>query len=346
MTYIRYQQPWKDIFLVDMRDERQYPFSELVEKGLEKYIPQGKKILILWGKKWFATGTICQDCGFIPRCTQCDIAVAVHKDSQWNRFGLCHICKSQYHYASTCEQCGWHDTEQYGVWTQQIAEYIHSTYKISPCLVDGSCANSPKKIQELVPKMQEKQLVVATSLVTMPPSAIQFDIVIVMSADMSLHVPDFQSNRNCFCFLAEVFQKYTAPTFLVQTYNPEHYPITCACACDEITMKEKELAWRKSNEYPPYTQMCVLLYKHEIEERLHTSANKLYQELLFLKETYGMKDLEIYTTPPLVYKVRWKYRYNIILKWSQLRQFMDVAYSKLRMRSRWFKVDREPKRLL
>ncbi|USN55230.1 MAG: hypothetical protein H6765_01115 [Candidatus Peribacteria bacterium] len=79
-------------------------------------------------------------------------------------------------------------------------------------------------------------------------------------------------------------------------------------------MKTQELAYRKLHNYPPYTDMCIIRYKHEVEERLYNSVNKLNQELLFLKESYGMNQLEIYTTPPLVYKVYHKYRYNIILK--------------------------------
>jgi hypothetical protein len=32
-----------------------------------------------------------------------------------------------------------------------------------------------------------------------------------------------------------------------------------------------------------------------------------------------MNDLEIYSTPPLIYKMFGKYRYNIILKWKEVR---------------------------
>jgi hypothetical protein len=56
------------------------------------------------------------------------------------------------------------------------------------------------------------------------------------------------------------------------------------------------------------------LYKNEIEERLFNKVDKLYKELLYLKEKYMMNDLEIYSTPPLIYKIFGKYRYNIILK--------------------------------
>ena len=73
--------------------------------------------------------------------------------------------------------------------------------------------------------------------------------------------------------------------------------------------------FRKANMYPPFGEICIILYKHEIEESLFKKVDTLYKELLYLKEKYGITGLEIYSTPPLIYKMFGKYRYNIILKW-------------------------------
>jgi hypothetical protein len=59
-----------------------------------------------------------------------------------------------------------------------------------------------------------------------------------------------------------------------------------------------------------------------------------------------MDDLEIYSTPPLIYKIFGKYRYNIILKWKDLRNFMDIVYTKLKINQNWFKVDWEAESLI
>jgi len=77
---------------------------------------------------------------------------------------------------------------------------------------------------------------------------------------------------------------------------------------------EKDNEFRKVNGYPPFGEICVILYKNEIEESLFTKVDTLYKDLLYLKEKYELKDIEIYSTPPLIYKMFGKYRYNIILK--------------------------------
>lgn len=98
--------------------------------------------------------------------------------------------------------------------------------------------------------------------------------------------------------------------------------------------------FRQENNYPPFSDLCVILYKNEIEERLFNKVDTLYKELLYLKEKYQMPNLEIYSTPPLIYKMFGKYRYNIILKGKDLRNFMDIAYTKLKMPAKGFKIDR------
>jgi primosomal protein N' len=92
--------------------------------------------------------------------------------------------------------------------------------------------------------------------------------------------------------------------------------------------------------------MAIILYKHEIEEKLFNKVNKLYQELNYLKEKYQFSDLEIYPTPPLIYKIFGKYRYNIILKSKNLRDFLEIAFEKLRIYEKRFKIDRKPNQLV
>jgi hypothetical protein len=59
-----------------------------------------------------------------------------------------------------------------------------------------------------------------------------------------------------------------------------------------------------------------------------------------------MKEMEIFTTPPLIYKVFWKYRYNIILKWKEVRNFMDIVYTKLSLNRKGFKINWMPETMV
>lgn len=57
-----------------------------------------------------------------------------------------------------------------------------------------------------------------------------------------------------------------------------------ACKQDPKLFRDEENTYRQEFVYPPYGEMALILYRHEIEETMFTRVNKLYQELLFLQE--------------------------------------------------------------
>src|SRR5690606_5258909 len=128
------------------------------------------------------------------------------------------------------------------------------------------------------------------------------DLVIFLHADIGLNIPDYTAAEKNFNFLYEAFAQYSHSHFIVQSFNPEHYSIRAACKMDPVLFSTQDGAYRQQYHYPPYQDLCVLLYKHDIEAKLHSHVDKLYKEILYYKEKYTLNNLEVYTTPPLIYK--------------------------------------------
>ena len=99
-------------------------------------------------------------------------------------------------------------------------------------------------------------------------------------------MPDYNASQRNFHFLHEAFTKHQSNNFIVQSFNPEQYSIRTACKLNKNEFIEFDHKFRKENNYPPFSDLCIILYKHEIEDRLFTSVDKLRKELLFLKEKY------------------------------------------------------------
>ncbi len=119
----------------------------------------------------------------------------------------------------------------------------------------------------------------------------------------------------------------------------DQFSLRFACKLDKEGFYQQEYAFRKQYSYPPLGELCIILYKDEIESKMFKKVDTLYQELLYLQQRYQMSEMEIYATPPLIYKMFGKYRYNIILKGKEVRNFMDIAYTKLDLYKKGFKID-------
>lgn len=256
---------------------------------------------------------LCDDCGFIPKCDHCDIPIAFHNDPQKQLYGICHICKKHYQPFPTCPKCSGFNIKLYGTGAQKVETLLEKEFGAKNIVtVDSESANSQAKVKKLQLALPDADIVVGTSLLATPPADWKPDMVVVMNADAGLHIPDYKSHEKVFTGLSTIVNNYSN-NIIVQSYKSDHPSIRCACSgnMDEFTKTEK--AFRKDHGYPPYAQLAVILYKNEIEQKMFTTVNKLYQELLFLNEKNG-SSIEMYATPPLVYKMYDKYRYNIVLK--------------------------------
>ncbi len=343
MDYIQFEQEKKKIFLCDMRPWKGSRFSGLVEKGVAKVLRSGKRVVIIAPKKWYAAGVICQDCGHIPTCDHCSAPIAYHKDHQGHFVGMCHLCKKQYPTLWACVQCHGFALQAYGMGVQQVAEWIGQTFGIQAGIIQREVANSPRKVTTLLQQLADAPVVIGTSLLYFPAKSVDADLVVVLAADQGLYIPDRQANRQTFCTLHTMIQAYQASTFLLQTYAPEHPVLQFVAKGDTAWMRAWEWAQRKSWGYPPYGELCVLLYKHEIEQRVYTSVHKLYQELLFLQQQNpAWKDISITSTPPLIYKMYNKFRYHLIIRGPDIREFVRSSVDRLQVMKRGFKVDWEP----
>lgn len=341
----------KDIFLVNMTKEEDFFYSELMLKGIEKVIKQKGNIAIIVNKKGYSSGIICKKCGYIPQCNNCSVSIAYHKINPTEKVGLCHICKSQYSIPTICKECWWELMNEYGKGIQQIQERCYNTFKIDAKIIETRTVNSPKKIEKLQseivwdnhisPSEKKAEIFIGTGLLNTAIAKKPIDLVVFLDADIWLNIPDYNANKNNFHFLYDTFVNYQdTKNFIVQTRNPYQESIRYACKGDNEWFQKFDLKFKEQQNYPPFADLCIIMYKDEIEQKLFNKVDKLYKELLYLKEKYQMKELEIYSTPPLIYKIFWKYRYNIILKWKKTRDFMDIVYSKLELNKKWFKIDR------
>lgn len=342
MNYEQFKHKDKNVFLVNMTKELNPFFSQLVLRWIQKSLRQNKKIWILVNKKWYANGVICQNCGHVPQCTRCSVSINYHKISNWDFIWLCHICKTQYELPKTCPECKSDKIKDFWLGTQKVAEFLKKEFGKESIIIESEKVNSPNKIKKTINEIKEinPDFLIWTSLLTTPIRDLKLDLMIYLNADLGLNIPDYTASEKNFYFLYEWISKYQNCNFIVQSFNPWNYSIRKACKMDEKEFREEENKFREKNKYPPFTEICIILYKNEIEKTMFNKVDKLNKELLYLKEKYLMKDLEIYTTPPLIYKMFGKYRYNIVLKWHNLRNFMDIVYTKLNLASKWFKIDR------
>lgn len=345
MNYTKYTVRWKNIFLVDMRNETSPNFSLLLKNILTTKLNTDEKFLIIWQKKWFAWGIICQKCWNIPNCSMCDIPIWYHQISDWTFIWLCHICKHQYDFPKKCVKCNSTEINMYGIWYQQIQEILNKYWYSKSTILDTEKIRSPKKYADFITEIKNSQILIWSSMITTPSNHFKPSFAIVLNGDIWLNIPDFAVNEKHYLWLLDLINRFTWENIIIQTSKPEFRSYQAALLDNPDLFYNPERAFRKKSWFPPFSEFALILYKNEIEERLYTKVNQLFQELLYLKEKLKF-EWEIFSTPPLIYKTFGKYRYNIVIKGKNVHSFLEQCHVLLKLNKQWFKIDRLPQNLL
>ena len=83
-----------NIELIDLKKEREKGFvifSEKTKSILEKNQKNQQPIILFINRKALATSIVCEDCGFVFSCSNCDVPLTLHLIDNKRQL-ICHHC--------------------------------------------------------------------------------------------------------------------------------------------------------------------------------------------------------------------------------------------------------------
>lgn len=326
------------IHIADIKQTSKEIFSDIAKRGIQKTLEKGESVLIFANKKGVHTGMVCKECWHIPYCNQCDIPIWLYQNLHNHMFWLCPICQHTYEVITQCPSCGHGKLDPYWVGIQQVAEYCKKQFTPNVIIIQSSNSNSHPKIQQLFFQLRQKPLIIiATSL-------LQYSVVkvwlLVFQNALQVNIPDYNTELRNYQFLSTAIHSYQAPHAIIQTYQPDHAIIQSISQQDPAMFLDQDQVFRIKHHYPPFGELCIISYKHVIETSLFTSVNNLFHDMLALKQKWGYEHIQVYAIPAMIYKIYGKYRYQIVIKWEHIREFIDIVFQELKPYSKWFKFDR------
>ena len=109
---------------------------------------------------------------------------------------------------------------------------------------------------------------------------------------------DFRSNERTFQLLTQVAgragREELDGNVIIQTYNPESFPIECAKEQDYLKFYNQEIMLRNALKYPPFCDIIKVEVSDINETIAQETINLIYEKLL----KYNSKDMSIYAPMP------------------------------------------------
>jgi len=313
--------------IIDLREELRSGnrgiFSFLLKVKIIERLKKKEQIILFLNRRGFSTFVSCRSCGYVFKCSRCDISFTYHFDSDDMR---CHYCGETLEAPKLCPKCSSKYVKYFGVGTQKVEEEIKRLFPDAKAIrMDFDTtrkSNSYERIYESF-KNHEADILIGTQMVVKGLDFKNVTLVGVIAADLTLNLPDYKSSERTFQLICQVAGRSgrgeKQGEVIVQTYCPDHFSIVSAVKNDYLNFYNNEIQIRKLMEYPPFTKILMINLSSKIEKDVIEYSKKIYN---MLKKGNYLGYNILGPSPCPLYKIKDNYRYQIMIK-----DYFDAHYA-------------------
>ncbi|MHA6251347.1 primosomal protein N' [Oceanobacillus sp. CAU 1775] len=324
------EKPMPEVITVDMRNElhagNRTMFSRLLMDKMKACIERGEQIVLLLNRRGYSTFIMCRDCGHVKECPHCDIALTYHKNTNILK---CHYCSFEETVPTICPECESDLIRYFGTGTQKVEESLAQLMPEATVLrMDVDTTRKKGAHEKILTAFSEKKadILLGTQMIAKGLDFENVTLVGVLTADSMLNLPDFRSSERTFQLLTQVSGRAgrhdLTGEVIVQTYTPEHYSIELASQYNFEDFYKKEMAIRRTFQYPPYFYLALITVSHPNHVKVVQSAQSIVGQL---QERVSGQTIILGPTPSPIPRIKDRYRYQCMIKYKnepELRKYI------------------------
>jgi primosomal protein N' (replication factor Y) len=321
-----------EVVLVDLRrDEHRAGPGEVLSHPLRKAMVQrlarGEQTLLFLNRRGYATFVQCHECGHICQCPRCSVALTFHLD---DRTLKCHYCQFATVPPETCATCRGTRVEYFGTGTQKVEREVRRLFpQARVARMDRDATGGRHAMQEILSRLArgEIDILIGTQMITKGHDFPRITLVGVVSADVTLGLPDFRAAERTFQLLTQVAGRAGRGEIpgevIVQTFAPQHYAIHHAQAHNFQGFYSEEVTYRKQLNYPPAVRLAAVRFDGRDPQTVEQFAQAFAALLRPLaRDAAGVTLLG--PAPAALVKLNNRYRWHLLLKSPSARRLHDV----------------------
>jgi primosomal protein N' (replication factor Y) len=307
--------------IVDMRQElragNRSIMSRTLQAELHATLGAGEQAILFLNRRGTNTFVLCRDCGDVQRCTRCDSPLTYHDAASQL---VCHRCNQRYPIPTVCPQCQSKRIKYFGSGTQRIEDVVLQLVPQARVLRWDADTTGRRGSHEAILERfanHEADVLVGTQMIAKGLDLPLVTLVGVISADVSLYLPDFRAGERTFQLLAQVAgragRSQRGGRVVLQTYRPEHYVIQAAARHDYGAFYQRELSFRRERGYPPVKRLVRLVYWDKKAEKAEQIAQRMAEALRSRMAAVNAPVTLLGPAPAFFARHRGYYRWQIVL---------------------------------
>lgn len=313
-----------EVEVADMRDELRAGNKTIISQALYRAmgaaLEHKQQIILFLNRRGYSTFISCRECGAVLKCPDCGISLTYHKEG--GRV-VCHYCGYEEEPPETCPECGSRYIRYFGTGTEKVEEIASEFFP--EAVIERLDLDSTKRkgsIDRILDRFKKGKIhiLIGTQLVAKGLDFRNVGLVGVISADVTLNIPDFRSAERTFQLITQAAGRAgrgdETGKVIIQSYQPENYAVRLAAKQDYDSFYKAEIQLRKYMEYPPYSDLIQIVFSSKEEERAKAAAEKWHEKIIkALKSEKKGRVFQPQAAP--MNKIKDTYRYCMLIKCPQ-----------------------------
>ena len=310
------------IDVVDLREElragNRGMFSRELRTAVEGALAKDEQVILFLNRRGMAGHVQCRDCGFVPQCGSCAVALTYHR--QYDRL-VCHQCNKRWKLPVTCKQCGSPRIKLLGVGVEKVESEAARLYPHARLLRWDRDVTKTRGAHDRILAAflaREADILIGTQMLAKGLDMPAVTVVGVINADTALHLPDFRAGERTFQLLTQVAGRAgrgeRSGRVIIQTYTPDHYAIDAASRYDYEGFAAAELDWRRRAGYPPFGRLVQLTLTHPNARWARDEALRMHKALTLRRAELGSDTDVLGPSPAYVPRIRGRWRWQLLLR--------------------------------
>ncbi|MDG2396386.1 MAG: primosomal protein N' [Flavobacteriaceae bacterium] len=291
-------------------------FSNELINEINKSLSNNKQVILFQNRRGYAPIIECVDCGHIPQCPNCDVALTFH---QFNNQMKCHYCGYNISKLDKCLNCGGLDINHKGIGTQKIEEQINSLFPgVNVARMDWDSTRGKKSFDKIIDSFTEGKvkILIGTQMITKGLDFKNVSLVGVLNADSLMNFPDFRSHERSFQMISQVAgragRSKDRGEVIIQTFSPDHDLLKQIVENDYEGMFKNQIIEREIYKYPPYKRLIRITLKSKDYNKVYQGSNWMGN---LLRQSFDKSVLG--PVSPYVSRIRNQYNKQILIKYFE-----------------------------
>ena len=293
-------------------------FSSELLNEMSKAVNNNEQIMLFLNRRGFSSFQMCRECGFVAKCTDCDVSLVYHKEDNLLK---CHYCGKKFKPLTKCPNCNKASIKLGNTGTEKIEQELSELFPTTKVFrMDNDTTTSKSSHAKILGEFEKTKpaILVGTQMIAKGHDFPMVTLVGLLDADLSLFYCDFKANEKTYQLVTQVAGRagraQKEGKVILQTFFPKHYVYNFCSNYDYLRFYGKEINLRQTAQFPPFSKIIRVLVTAEEDDPAKFLTHDLFLKFKDLRVKYqdDFLFLEAMRSPHA--KIKRKYRYQVLMR--------------------------------